>query len=68
MSDRLTAQQAAELLGYHIDHVYRLLRSDELRGEQFNRVWIIPRSEVDKVLRLREEHGRFWADHREEHT
>ena len=68
MSERLTAQEVAELLGYHVDHVYRLLWSGRLRGELFGRTWIIDRSEVETVLELRAEHGRFWADHREEHT
>jgi len=68
MTERLTARQAAKLLGYHIRHVHKLLKSGALKGEQFNRVWIIPRSEVDEVLRLRAEFGRFWADHRTEHT
>ena len=64
MTERLTAQQAAELLGYHTKHLHRLLRSGDLRGEKFGRTWIIDRSEVEEVLRLREEHGRWWAGHR----
>ncbi len=68
MTERLTARQAAEVLGYHIRHVHRLLKNGDLRGEQFNRVWIIGRAEVEEVLRLRAEHGRFWADHRTEDT
>lgn len=68
MSERLTAHQAAELLGYHINHVYRLLWSGTLRGELFGRTWIIPRGEVEEVQRLRAEHGRWWADHRTEDT
>ena len=68
MTEKLTAHQAAELLGYHIKHVHRLLRSGELRGNRFGRMWIIDRAEVEEVLRLRAEHGRFWADHRTEDT
>ena len=66
MTERLTAQQAAELLGYNVRHVYRLLRAGDLQGEKFGQTWIINRSEVEEVLRLRAEHGRFWADHRTE--
>jgi hypothetical protein len=41
MTGRLTALQAAETLGYHMDHVRRLLRNGKVKAEQFNRVWII---------------------------
>jgi len=59
MSDKLTAQEAANALGYHVDHVYRLLRSGIIRAEQFNRVWLIDRAEVERVKALQDEHGRF---------
>ena len=59
MSDRLTAQDAAKMLGYHVNHVYRLLRDGALKGEQFNRVWIIPRSEIARVKQMQNDHGRL---------
>ena len=64
MTERLTARQVADLLGYHIKHVHRLLRNGDLQGDRFGRTWIIDRSEVEEVLRLRAQHGRWWADHR----
>jgi excisionase family DNA binding protein len=59
MSDRLTAQAAADALGYHIDHVYRLLRSGVMKAEQFNRVWLIPKSEVERIRALQTKGGRL---------
>jgi excisionase family DNA binding protein len=56
--DKLTARQAAEILGYHINHVYRLLRSGVMEGEQFNRVWMIDPAEVERIKRLQDVHGR----------
>ena len=60
-TDKLTAREIADELGYHIDHVYRLLRTGTIQAERFNRVWIIPRSELERIKALREQHGQFWA-------
>lgn len=60
MGDKLTAKEAAIILKYHVNHVYRLLKSGDLRGEQFNRVWIIERREVKRFKSLQDEHGRYW--------
>lgn len=65
MSAKLTAQEAADALGYHINHVYRLLRSGAMKGEQFNRVWIIAKSEVERIKELQSEGGRFYPDKKE---
>ena len=62
MSDKLTAQQAADALGYHIDHIYRLLRSGKMKAEQFNRVWLIDKAEVERVKAAQSEGGRFYPD------
>lgn len=59
MPDKVTAQEAAAELGYHIDHVYRLLRAGKIRGEQFNRVWLIDRKEVERVKAQQDERGRL---------
>jgi hypothetical protein len=37
----LTTQEAATLSGYDIQHVRRLAREGKIRGEQFNRAWVI---------------------------
>lgn len=63
MKDKLTPQQVADKLGYHVNHVYRLLASGDIRGEQFNRTWMIDENEVKRIEQLRQEHGRFWKDH-----
>jgi excisionase family DNA binding protein len=59
MAQRLTAHQAANILGYHVNHVYRLLRTGKLEGEQFNRVWMIDRQEVERVKALQGKGGRL---------
>jgi excisionase family DNA binding protein len=59
MEDWLTAEQAAQELGYHVDHVRRLLRAGKLRGQLFNRTWIIARQEVDRLKALQNLEGRL---------
>lgn len=62
MQEKLTVKQTAELLGYHVDHVRRLLRSGVMKGEQFNRVWIIDRSEVERIKAAQSKGGRFYPE------
>lgn len=59
MSEPLTAQEAADELGYHIHHLYRLLRSGTIEARQFNRVWMIDRQEVERVKAMQGPGGRL---------
>jgi excisionase family DNA binding protein len=59
MGDTLTADEAAEILGYHPDYVRRLLRNGTIRAHQFNRIWIIDRQEVERVKALQGKGGRL---------
>jgi excisionase family DNA binding protein len=68
MGDRLTVAEAAKILGYHENHVRRLLRSGAIKAEQFNRVWIIAKSEVERIKALQSKGGRFYPDREKEDT
>lgn len=59
MSEILTAQKAADALGYHIDHVYRLLKDGTIQGERFSGVWAIPCTEVERIKALQSKGGRL---------
>jgi len=59
MSEPLTAQEAAEQLGYHIDYVRTLLRQGVIKARQFNRVWMIPAEEVERIKALQTKGGRL---------
>jgi len=59
MSEPLTAERAAEELGYHIDHLYRLLRSGRVKGRRFGRAWMIDRQEVERIKALQSPKGRL---------
>jgi excisionase family DNA binding protein len=60
MSDKLSAQQAADELGYHVNHVYRLLASGAMTGGRFGNYWMIDRAEVERVKALQSSGGRFY--------
>jgi excisionase family DNA binding protein len=59
MDDILTADEAAEMLGYHPDYVRRLLRNRAIKAQQFNRVWMIDRQEVERIKALQGPGGRL---------
>jgi excisionase family DNA binding protein len=59
VNDILTADEAAELLGYHPDYVRRLLRQGIVKARQFNGVWMIDRAEVERIRGLQGEGGRM---------
>jgi excisionase family DNA binding protein len=59
--DKLTAQETADALGYHVNHVYRLLKLGAIEGTLLQgKVWLIDREEVNRVRALQDEHGRYW--------
>ena len=59
VNDFLTAEQAAKELGYHLNHLYRLLSDGTVTGEKWSgKAWMISRQEVERVKALQDEHGR----------
>jgi excisionase family DNA binding protein len=60
MDDRLTVAEAADKLGYHPNHVRRLLRVGAIKGELVGgRVWLIDRIEIERVKALQDNQGRY---------
>jgi len=59
MNDKLTAQQAADALGYHINYLYRLLREGTVKGQRWGREWVIDQAEIKRVKALQDERGRL---------
>lgn len=57
--EKMSPEEAARELGYHIDHIYRLLRAGKMRGEKRYRVWLIDRREVERLKDMQDEHGRL---------
>jgi excisionase family DNA binding protein len=55
----MTTRQAAEELGYHSHHLYKLLRNETIKAGQFNRAWMIDRQEVEWFKALQGKGGRL---------
>lgn len=54
MNQKVTAQEAANILNYSRRHVYRLLKEGTLRAERFGQTWIIDRTEVERIKALQD--------------
>jgi excisionase family DNA binding protein len=59
MERPLTVQEAAALLGYHPDHVRRLIRSGIVNGERVGIGWLIPLQEVERIKAMQGKGGRL---------
>ena len=51
----ITSKEAAELSGYHPDHLRRLIRAGEINGRKFGIVWQISRESLLAYLKQAEE-------------
>ncbi len=56
-NDWITMAEAAEVSGYHPDHVRRLIRDGHLKAQQFGIVWQISRSSLQAYVRKAEQKG-----------
>lgn len=59
MERSLTVKEAAAAMGYHPDHVRRLLNAGTIQGERAGLVWLIDRQEVDRIKSLQGPGGRL---------
>ena len=59
MERPLSVQEAAKKLGYHPDHLRRLLRAGTVESERLGQVWLIDPAEVERVKALQGPGGRL---------
>ncbi len=52
MDRPLTVKEAAKALGYHPDHVRRMLRAGTITGERVGPIWLIDHAEVERIKAL----------------
>ena len=55
--DWITTKEAAEISGYHINHVRRLIKSGEVKGQKWGRDWMVSRSSLLAHIRKAEKLG-----------
>ena len=47
-----TVEEAAEFLKIHKNTVHKWLLDGKIKGVKLGRVWRIPRSEIEKILKI----------------
>jgi excisionase family DNA binding protein len=55
--DWITTVAAAELSGYHVNHIRRLIRLQEIEARKFGPVWQISRRSLSRYLEKAKESG-----------
>ena len=59
--NKLTVKQAAKELGYHPDHVRRLIRANVIKAEKLSGlIWLIDREEINRIKR-EQQNGRLYV-------
>ena len=57
MPDYITADEAAETSGYHVNYIRRLMRKGRLKGRKAGLVWLIERDSLQMYLTIVEALG-----------
>jgi excisionase family DNA binding protein len=55
--DWITTVAAAELSGYHVNHIRRLIRRQEIEARKFGPVWQISRRSLSRYMEKAKESG-----------
>ena len=50
LSGYITTQEAAQLLGFHVNHVRRMLKQRDLEGQKVGYMWFVSKESVQKYL------------------
>ncbi len=53
----ITTTEAAELSGYHVDHVRRLILAGKVKAQKFGRDWQVDRASLLAYIRKAEKLG-----------
>jgi len=51
IADYMTTQEAAKKLGFHIAHIRRMLREEDLEGLKVGQTWLVSKKSVEKYLK-----------------
>ena len=50
LADYITADEAADISGYDVQHVRRLMRAHKIKGRKAGQVWLIERDSLREYL------------------
>ena len=76
LADYITSDEAAEISGYHVNYIRRIMRAGKIKGRKAGLVWLIERESLHAYMDLVESLGnrRFGpggierAIHEEQHS
>jgi excisionase family DNA binding protein len=57
LSDWLTTEVAADLSGFHVEYVRRLIRSGEIKGKKWGREWMVEKESLISYLKTERHPG-----------
>jgi excisionase family DNA binding protein len=50
LADYITADEAAEIAGYHVNYIRRLMRAQKIKGRKAGLVWLIERDSLQAYM------------------
>lgn len=50
--ERLTTYETAAILGYHVNHIRRLIKQGVISASKIGQMWFIERAEVERIRRM----------------
>jgi excisionase family DNA binding protein len=59
LRDFITTEDAARMLNFHVEHVRRLLREGDLKGEKIGKTWLVLRKSVEEYIKETEGMNKF---------
>ncbi len=59
LKDFVTTKEAAQMLQFHVEHVRRLLREGDLKGEKIGAAWLVLKKSVKDYQEQNKEFGKF---------
>ena len=59
LRDFITTEDAARMLNFHVEHVRRLLREGDLKGEKIGTTWLVLRKSVEEYIKETEGMNKF---------
>jgi excisionase family DNA binding protein len=59
LRDFVTTEEAARILQFHVEHVRRLLREGDLKGEKIGTAWLVLKKSVEDYQEQNKDLSKF---------
>ena len=59
LKDFITTEEAARILQFHVEHVRRLLREGDLKGEKIGTAWLVLKKSIEDCQEQNKELSKF---------